>query len=222
MSSTGSLVPPFPWELNTFPDHQHFPSGKLTTFHKQRCMHLLLIVAQPVKLYLTLCNPMDCSTPGFRDLHYSWRLLKLVSIGWWWHPTISSSVAPFSFCPQSFPASWSFPMIWPLASGGQSIGASASVSVLPMNIQEWFPLGLTHLISLQSKGLSRVFSNTTVQKPPILRCSAFFMVQLSHPYMTTGNTITLTRWTFVGRVMSLLFIFYFFSFIFISWRLTAF
>ena len=83
---------------------------------------------------------------------------------WWRYPTTSSSVAPFSSCPQSFPASGSFPMNWLFASGGQSIGASASASVFPMNIQGWFPLGLTGRVSLQSKGLSRVFYNTTVQK----------------------------------------------------------
>ena len=82
----------------------------------------------------------------------------------WCHPTISFSVIPFSSCPQSFPASRSFQMSQLFASGGQSIGASASVSVLPVNIQGWFPLGSTALISLQSKRLSRVFSNTTVQK----------------------------------------------------------
>ena len=82
----------------------------------------------------------------------------------WCHPSISSSVIPFSSCPQSFPASESFPMIQLLASGGQNIGVSASTSVLPMNTQDWSPLGWTSWISLQSKGLSRVFSNTTVQK----------------------------------------------------------
>ena len=81
---------------------------------------------------------------------------------WWYHPTISSSVIPFSSCLQSFPASGSFPRSQFFASGGQSIGTSASASVLPMNIQDWFPLGLTGLISLLSKGLSRVFSNNTV------------------------------------------------------------
>ena len=81
----------------------------------------------------------------------------------WCHPTISSSVIPFSSCLQSFPASGSFPMSQFFISGGQSIGVSASTSVLPMNIQYWFPLGSTGLI-LQSRGLSRVFSNTTVQK----------------------------------------------------------
>ena len=82
----------------------------------------------------------------------------------WCHPTISSSVVPFSLWSQSFPASGSFPMSQFFASGGQSIGASASASVLPMNILDWFPLGLTGLISLHFKGLSRVFSNITVQK----------------------------------------------------------
>ena len=81
---------------------------------------------------------------------------------WWCHPTILSSVVPFSSCLQSFPALGSFPMSQFFASGGQSIGVSASASVLPKNIQDWLPLGLTGLIFLQSKGLSRVFSNTTV------------------------------------------------------------
>ena len=83
---------------------------------------------------------------------------------WWCHPTITSSAIPISSCLQSFPASGSFPMSQFFISGGPSIGVSASASVLPMNIQDWFPLGLTSWISLQSKGLSRVFSNTTVQK----------------------------------------------------------
>ena len=82
----------------------------------------------------------------------------------WYHPTISSSVTPFSSCPQSFPASGSFPVSQLFTSCVQSIGASASSSVLVMNSKGWFPLGSTGLISLQSKGLSRVFSNTTVQK----------------------------------------------------------
>ena len=92
-------------------------------------------------------------------------------LSWWCHPTISSSVVPFSSCLQSFPASGSFQMSQFFASGGQSIGAS--VSVLLMNIQDWYPLGLTDLISLQSKWISRVFSNTTVQK------HQFFSAQLS-------------------------------------------
>ena len=82
----------------------------------------------------------------------------------WSHPTISSSVVPFSSCLQTFPATGSFPMSWLFAPGGRSIGASVLASVLPVNIQGWFPLGLTDLISLLPKGLSGVFSNTTVQK----------------------------------------------------------
>ena len=91
----------------------------------------------------------------------------------WCHPTMSSSVVPFSSCPQTFPASGTFQLSQLFASGGQSIGVSASISVLPMNIQDWSPLELTGWISLQSKGLSRVFSNTTVQK------HQFFGTQLS-------------------------------------------
>ena len=91
----------------------------------------------------------------------------------WCHPTISFSVVPFSSCPQSFPASGSFPMSQLFASGGQSIGVSSSTSVLPMNTQDWSPLRWTGWISLQSKGLSRVFSNTTVQR------HQYFCAQLS-------------------------------------------
>ena len=89
-------------------------------------------------------------------------------------------------------------------SGGQSIGASASASVLPMNIQDWFPLGWTGWISLQSKGLKSLLQHHC-SKASILQHSAFFTAQLSQPYMTTGKTIVLTRWTFISKVMSLLF-----------------
>ena len=91
----------------------------------------------------------------------------------WCHPAISSSVVPFSSCPQSLPASESFPMSQLFSWGGQSIGVSASASVLPMNIQNWSPLGWTGWISLQSRGLSRVFSNTTVQKHQFLSAQLF-------------------------------------------------
>ena len=153
---------------------------------------------------------MDCSTPGFPVHH---RLLELIQTHVHWagdaiqpYPlilAILSSVIPFSYL-QSFPASGSFPRSQFFVSGSQNIGASALASVLPMNIQDWFPLGLISLITLQSKGLPRVFSNTTVQK------HQFFGTQLfswsnSHPYMTTGKTIPLTSWTLVSKVMSLLF-----------------
>ena len=118
---------------------------------------------------------------------------------------ISSSVIPFSSHLQSLPASGSFQISQFFPSGGQSIGVSASASVLSMNIQDWFPSGLTGLIFLQSNGLSRVFSNTTVQKHP------FFSAQFSlwsnshmHPWLL-GKTIALTTGTFVSKVMSLLF-----------------
>ena len=113
---------------------------------------------------LTLCNPMNRSTPASLSITNSRSSLRLTSIESVCHPTISSSVVPFSSCPQSFPASGSFPMSQFFASGGQSIGVSASTSVLPMNTQNWAPLRWTGWISLQSKGLSRVFSNTTVQE----------------------------------------------------------
>ena len=109
--------------------------------------------------------PCPSPTPG--------ACSNLCALSWWCHPTISSSVIPFSSHLQSFPASGSFPMSQFFASGCQSIGVSASASVLPMNIQDWFPWGWTGLISLQSKELSRVFSNTTVQK------HQFFGAQLS-------------------------------------------
>ena len=129
----------------------------------------------------------------------------------WCHPTISSSVVPFSSCLQSFPASGSFQMSQFFASGDQSTGVSASASVLPMNILDWFLLGWTGWISLQSKGLSRVF-NTTVQKHQFFgQHSAFFIVQHSHPYITTGETIALTRRTFATHHLVTLFIMFFSS-----------
>ena len=114
---------------------------------------------------LTLCDPMNrkharppCPSPTFR-VHSDSRPSSQ-----WCHPAISSSVVPFYSCPQSLPASGSFPMSQLFAWGSQSIGVSTLASVLPMNTQDWSPLGWTGWISLQSKGLSRVFSNTTVQK----------------------------------------------------------
>ena len=109
--------------------------------------------------------PCPSPTPGVYSISYP--------LSRWCHPTISSSVVPFSSCPQSFPASGSFPMSQLFTWGGQSTGVSASASVLPMNTQDWPPLGWTGWISLQSKGLSRVFCNITVQK------HQFFSAQLS-------------------------------------------
>ena len=115
----------------------------------------------------TLCDPMDCSTPGFPVLH---PLLELAQTHVHWvGDAIQPSHPLFSSCLQSFQASGPFPMRWLFTSGGQTTGASASATVLPMNIQSWFPLGLTSLISLLSKGLSRVFSSTINQKNEFLR-----------------------------------------------------
>ena len=108
------------------------------------------------------CPSSPCPSPIPRAYSNSCPL------SWWYHPTISSSAVPFSSHLQSLPASGSFQMSQFFASGGQSIGISTSASVLPMNVQDWFPLGWTGWISLQSKGLSRVFSNTTVQKHQLL------------------------------------------------------
>ena len=117
----------------------------------------------------------------------------------WCHPAISSSVIPFSSCPQPLPASESFPMSQLFAWGGQSTGVSALAWFLPKKSQGWSPSEWTGWISLRSKGLSRVFSNTIVGK------HQFYSTQPSHPYMTTGKTIALTRQMFVSKVMSLLF-----------------
>ena len=144
----------------------------------------------------TLCGPMDCSTPGF-PVHY--QLPTPVH-------QVDDAILPSHPLSPSFPPALNlsqhqgfFPMSQLFVSGGQSIGASASGSVLPMNIQGWFPLGLADLISLLSRGLSGVFSSTCSSKASILRCSAFFMIQLLHPYLTTGKTIALTIWTFVSK-----------------------
>ena len=118
----------------------------------------------------------------------------------WYYLTISSSAAPFSFCLQSFPASGSFPVSQLFTLCGQSIGASPSASVFPMNIQSGIPLGWTGLIFLLSRGLLQHHN----LKTSILWHSALFMVQLSYLYITTGETIALTMWTFFDKVMSLL------------------
>ena len=119
----------------------------------------------------TLCDPMNRSTPGLPVHHQlpEFTQTHVHRVGWC-HPAISSSVIPFSSCPQSFPESGSFPMSQLSAWGGQSIGVSTSASVIPMNTQDWSPLRWTSWISLQSKRLSRVFSNTTVQKHDSKNC----------------------------------------------------
>ena len=144
----------------------------------------------PVQLFAT---PWTAARQASLSITNSWSLLKPCPLSQWCHPTISSSVAPFSCCLQSFPASGSFQMSQLFTSGSQSIGVSASTSVLPMNIQDWFPLGWTGWISLKSKGFSRVISNTTVQKHQFFGAQLFFIDQ--YPYVTTGKTIAFTRQT---------------------------
>ena len=120
--------------------------------------------AQSLSHVQLFATPWTAARQASLSITNSWSQSKPCPLSRWCHPTISSFVVPFSSCLQSFPASGCFPMGPLFASGGQNNGVSASASVLPMNIQDWFPLGWTGWISMQAKGLSRVFSNTTVQK----------------------------------------------------------
>ena len=149
---------------------------------------------------------MNHSVPSFPVLSVSWDLLGLIPLSRWGHPTVSSSVVPFCSCPQSFPASGSFPVSQLFRSGGQRIGVLASASVQWYSSEyswsisfgsDWFDLAVQSIL----KSLLQHHNS----KALIFQHSAFFMVQLSHLYMTTGKTIALTIWTFVGKVTSLLF-----------------
>ena len=165
-------------------------------------MHLLLFSCSVVSNSLRPHGLQNASPPYLSPTPRASSNSCLLSQ--WCHPTISSSVH-FSSCLQSFSASGSFPMSQLFTSGGQSIGASALASVLPMNIQGWFPLGLTSLISLMWKGTLKSFLQHHSSKASVLQCSDFFMVWLLHLYMTTRKSIALTKWTFIGKVISLLF-----------------
>ena len=131
---------------------------------------------------LTLCDPMDWSKH-----QASLSITNSCPLSQWCHPTISSSVVSFSSHLQSFPASRSFPMSQFFASSGQRVGASASASLLPMNIQGWFPLGWTGWISLQSKGLSRVFFNTTFQKHQFFDAQLYSQTLTSRYYLSSNS-----------------------------------
>ena len=163
------------WKLNIQPTNYklHSTPRYLVKVTKEYSWPFLTMSSSSISSVQFSCSVMSehtrppCLSPTPRAYSNSCPL------SWWCHPTISSSVLPFSSCRQSFPAVGSFPMSQLFTTGGPSIGVSASPSVLPINIQDWFPLGLTGWISLQSKGLSRVFSNTTVQK------HQFFDAQLS-------------------------------------------
>ena len=155
------------------------------------------------------CSRLPCPSPTPRACS------NLRPSSQWCHPTISSSVVPFSSHLQSFPVSGSFPRSQLLASGGQSIGVSASASVLPNNIQYWFPLGLTGFITLLSKGFSRVFSNTTLQK------NQFFGTQLYSPTLTSihdywkNHSFDSTDLCQQSNVSAFYFLFFFFSYLFL-------
>ena len=166
-------------------------------------------VVQSLSQCRALCDPMDCSTPGLSVPHY---LLEFAQVHVHWvgdaiqlsHPVLTSSPFALSLSQHQGPFKWvhSLHQVAKVLEFQlqQSVGISASASVLPMNIQDWSPLGWTGWISLQSKGLSKSLLQHHSSKASILRHSAFFIVQLSYPYMTTGKTIALTRWTFVGKV----------------------
>ena len=148
---------------------------------------------------------MGCSTPGLCPSPTHGVYSNSGPLSRWCHPTISSSVVPFSSCPKSFPASGPFPMIQAFESGGQTIGVF-NFNISPSSEHPG-------LISFRIDGFDLLAAQGTLKsllqhhssKASILRCSAFFIVQLSHPYITTGKTMALTRWSFVGKVMSLLF-----------------
>ena len=165
--------------------------------HSQEILSIQDSSVQSLSRVWLLVTPWTAACQASLSITNSWSLFKLISI---------ESVMPSNhliLCRplllQSFPASGSFLGNQFFASGGQSIGVLALASVLPMNIQGWFPLGLIGFISLQSKGLKSFLQHHS-SKASILRCSGFFIVQCSHPYMTTGKTIALTRWTFVGTI----------------------
>ena len=166
-----------------------------------RYCHYVAVVAQSPTHVQLLATPWTAACQASLPLTITRSLPKFMSF---------ASVMPFShlilwspllFLPQSFPASDTFPMSQLFASGDQNTGASASASVLPMSIQDWFPLRLTGLISLLSKGLSAVFSSTTVCRHQFFG-AVFFTIQLSQLYVTTGETTALTLWILVSRVMS--------------------
>ena len=162
----------------------------------------VVVVVQSLSPIWPFVTPWTVALQASLTFTVCWSLLKLMSIESVMPSTISFFVAPFSFCLQSFPLLGSFAMSWLFASDDQSVGTSASASVLLANNQDLFPLGLTGLIFPLSKGFLRICSSNAVWKHQL---SCAFMVELSYSYVTTGKTIALTICAFVGKVMSLLF-----------------
>ena len=167
--------------------------------YAQKVLEVVVVVqsaAQACPAFSTLWTTA-CQAP--LSFTISPSLLKLMSIESLMPSNHLILYFPLFSCPQSFPASGSFPLSQLFASDGQSIGASALASVLPINIQGWFPLGLTGLISLHSKGVKSLLQYHS-SEASVLQCSAFFMVQLSYPYMISGKTIALTRRTLLAKL----------------------
>ena len=183
--------------LNPLPNHQTYIENIIVYFPQWKPVFASQISPPSVQFSSvtqscpTLCNPMDCSMPSF-PVHHQLPEVTQTHVHW-----VSDPIQPSH--PLSSPSPCAFNL-----SQHQSSYQMAKVSVLPMNIQDWFPLGWTGWISLQSKRLSKSLFQHHSSKASILWRSAFFIVQLSHPYVTTGKTIALTRWTFVGKVKSLL------------------
>ena len=179
---------------------QYSPRTKFVFFESILRERIILSYCSVTLSCPTLCDPMDCSTPGLSVPHH---LLKFVQV----HVhCISDAILwyLFSFCPQSLPASGTFPTSQLFSLGDQNTGTSALASVLPKSIQGWFPLRSTGLISLLSRGLSGFFSSTTVRRHQFFRALPSLRSS-SHNCVTAGKTIALTIRTFVFRAMSLLF-----------------
>ena len=163
-------------------------------------MNFGLCCCSVTKSCLAICDPMDCSTPGFSVLHYFLEFAQTHPLNQWCYLTISSSAVRFCFCFQSFPTLGSFPTRWLFASGGQSIGALTLATVLPINSQDWFPLGLTGLSSLKSKGLSRVFSSTTVRKHQFFSPPPSLWSKLSNDIKNIG--INILDWDVIPKMFT--------------------
>jgi len=163
------------------------------------------VTVQPLGCVWLFVTPWTAAHQASLSITNSESLLNSCPLSRWCHPTISSPVVHFSSCLQSFPTSRSFQMSQLFASSGQNIKVSASTSVPPMNTQDWFPFRMDWLDLLAVQGTLKSLLQHHSSKASILLRPAFFMVQLSHPYMTTAKTVALIRWTFVDKVMSLLF-----------------
>ena len=163
----------FFWSCSCRSPENSIDSIETVYWYYSKYTYFIVVVVQLLSCVWLFMTAWTAAHQASLSFTISWSLLKWSPLSWWCHPTISSSVVPFSSCLQFFPTSVSFPMSWLFSSGGQCIGASASASVLPMNIQGWFPLRLTGLISLLPKGLPRVFSSPAIQK------HQFFVIQLS-------------------------------------------